>query len=779
MTTASRAPLPRARPAHDLARCEGTPIPRSPYVVSGDEVLRPRTGGPIGGPAFATSRRVAGTRHTLRRIVVALIAGAFLGLFVGEAAALLEPIADGFVKLLQMAVLPYVTVSIIGGIGGLDPRAIRRLGLRCGLILAGLWTLSLTYACLMPLMFPPARGASFFSTTLLEPPPSFSLVDLYIPANPFHALANGVVPAVVLFSIVVGVALIGLPGKSALLELLDTVALALARVMGFVVRLTPYGVFAIAATTAGTIRLEQAMQLEVYLVAYGLLALLLALWVLPGLIGALSPIRPRELFAATREPLLTATVAGDLFIVLPVLIGACKQLIARHHPGAPHAATLPDVIVPVSYNFPHSGKLLSVSFVLFAGWFSDAAIPASDYPRLALTAVVSLFGSITAAMPFLLDMFRVPADTFELFVASGVLNSRFGTLVAAMHTVTMALLGACAVAGTVRWRPRAFARYAAVTVVMTMSVIAGTRAVATRLLPDPAAGGDLLARMTLDARGQAVVLPHLRPPDGPVAQPGHRLSAIESRRMIRVGHLTDALPYAFADRDGELIGLDVALMHRLALELSVRLEFVPVDRRRIDHDVANLLRDGICDLIVGGIAVTTVRAGTMQLSTPYLDETLGFVVADASRRAFESWSTINRAPAPTIGVADVPYYVDQLRERVPRAKLVPVETIEELLDRRHGHIDALAIPAERASVWTLRHPQFSVVVPLPNPVRIPLAFAMPPGESDLATFVNTWLDLKRRDGTIDDLFRYWVLGRDREPPRPRWSIMRDVLHWVE
>ena len=38
-------------------------------------------------------------------------------------------------------------------------------------------------------------------------------------------------------------------------------------------------------------------------------------------------------------------------------------------------------------------------------------------------------------MPFLLDSFRVPADTFQLFLASGVINSRFGTLVAAMHTV--------------------------------------------------------------------------------------------------------------------------------------------------------------------------------------------------------------------------------------------------------------------------------------------------------------------------------------------------------
>ena len=35
------------------------------------------------------------------------------------------------------------------------------------------------------------------------------------------------------------------------------------------------------------------------------------------------------------------------------------------------------MIVPASFNFPHTGKLLSISFILFAGWFADAAVPLS------------------------------------------------------------------------------------------------------------------------------------------------------------------------------------------------------------------------------------------------------------------------------------------------------------------------------------------------------------------------------------------------------------------
>jgi len=46
-------------------------------------------------------------------------------------------------------------------------------------------------------------------------------------------------------------------------------------------------------------------------------------------------------------------------------------------------------------------------------------------------------------------------------------------------------------------------------------------------------------------------------------------------------------------------------------------------------------------------------------------------------------------------------------------------------------------------------------------------------------FINLWIDLKKKDGTIDTLYRYWVLGRNDTLKTKRWSIVRDVLHWVD
>ena len=56
---------------------------------------------------------------------------------------------------------------------------------------------------------------------------------------------------------------------------------------------------------------------------------------------------------------------------------------------------------------------------------------------------------------------------------------------------------------------------------------------------------------------------------------------------------------------------------------------------------------------------------------------------------------------------------------------------------------------------------------------------MPRGEPDLVDFVNTWIDLKKKDHTIDVLFEHWILGKDALQKGPRWSVIRDVLHWVE
>ena len=182
------------------------------------------------------------------RILTGLVAGVLSGIFFGEPMGSLAVFGDAFIRLLQMTVLPYVVVSLIAGLGHLDLAQARRIGVWGGALLVLLWGISFLLVAVMPLAFPHLETASFYSTSLAESAPEVNFVELYIPSNPFHSLANNVVPAVVIFSLAVGVALIGVPDRQSLLRGLDTLSEAFLKVNAFVVRLTPAGVFAIAAS---------------------------------------------------------------------------------------------------------------------------------------------------------------------------------------------------------------------------------------------------------------------------------------------------------------------------------------------------------------------------------------------------------------------------------------------------------------------------------------------------------------------------------------------------
>ena len=118
-----------------------------------------------------------------RKILVGLAAGVATGLVLGELVAPLQIVADGFVRLLQMTVLPYVTISIIVSLGSLNMQQARLLGLRGGLVVLGLWAIAFAVTWLMPLTWPDTETASFFSTTLVERRPPFDFVALYIPVQ--------------------------------------------------------------------------------------------------------------------------------------------------------------------------------------------------------------------------------------------------------------------------------------------------------------------------------------------------------------------------------------------------------------------------------------------------------------------------------------------------------------------------------------------------------------------------------------------------------------------
>jgi hypothetical protein len=90
-----------------------------------------------------------------------------------------------------------------------------------------------------------------------------------------------------------------------------------------------------------------------------------------------------------------------------------------------------------------------------------------------------------------------------------------------------------------------------------------------------------------------------------------------------------------------------------------------------------------------------------------------------------------------------------------------------------------SLSAERSSVWTLIHPELSVAIPQPDVLAAPVSIALSRDAESLAEFINVRLRLKREDQTINQLYKYWILGGGAEPLQPCWSVIRDVLAWVD
>ena len=88
-------------------------------------------------------------------------------------------------------------------------------------------------------------------------------------------------PAIVVFCLFFGGALIMVPGKEPLLDFLDLCATAIGRINLFLVRLAPIGLFALTAAAAGTLRLEELARLQAYLIMFALACLVAAFGILP------------------------------------------------------------------------------------------------------------------------------------------------------------------------------------------------------------------------------------------------------------------------------------------------------------------------------------------------------------------------------------------------------------------------------------------------------------------------------------------------------------------
>ncbi len=719
-----------------------------------------------------------GRRSLTVRILLGLATGVLIGLFFGERVSVLQGVARAYIGLMQMTVLPYLVVALVLGLGSLSPREARMLAKYGGLTLLGFWAIALAVVALMPLTFPAYQSAFFFSTSLLHPHEPLSFVDLYVPANPFHSLANNVVPAVTLFSCAVGIALIGVDGKERFLGQLEVLMKALGRVTHFVVGLTPLGVIPIAAIAAGTLSPEELGRLQVYFVSFLVAGALIGLVLLPMLVSSITPFRYRETLVAGSDAMLTAFVTSNVFIVLPMIAEHCEKLAARHGLDAEQSKSVPEVVVPIAFNAPTAGKLLTLLFVPFAAWLAGSPLEAARYPSLMITGLFSYFAKAQVALPFLMDLVEVPQDLFQLYIPTTLLNGKIDSAVGAMSLFAFSAIVTAAMAGRLRATATGIVRFLAVAAVALAAAIGVTSWTLARTVDTSYTKAEVIQSMHLARSAPPTAVYSGPAPFDAYSRLDLRpLERIRARGTLRVGYVHGRLPFTFRNARGDLVGFDVEMVSQMASDLGVGLEFVPVPGDGFEAQLAA----GEVD-IVPSVPYTHHWLTRLRLSTPYIDGTVGLIVRDSRREEFATLETIAGHDRLRIGIpGDTDLFAEYLEEIFGDTKieLVQVESWKDYFDGAYGELDAMLGLAEVGTAWSLVHPEYSVVIPRGMLIRRPLAFATSTGADDLGRFVDEWVVLQQARGSTQKAYEYWILGKGAEVRPRRWSIARDVLGWLE
>ena len=714
------------------------------------------------------------------KILIGLGLGVLTGLFFGELTAPLQIVSTAYLRLMQMTVIPYVAAALITGLGELELFQAKKLAVRLGFLILLFWAIAFVFIVLLPLTFPEWRVGSFFSSSLVAPQKTFNFIELYIPTNPFNALANGIVPSVVFFSAGIGVALIGAPKKATLIDGLKIFLKALSRLTNFVVGLTPIGVFAIGAVVAGTMTIAEFSRLQVYFIAFIAAALFLALWLLPALISAVTPFKYRDIFGVTKDALITAFVTHNLFIVIPILIEHSNYLIKKYRLDTEDSEKLVEVIIPITYNFPNIGKLLSLLFVPFTAWLAGSPLELNQYPDLLATGVMTYFAKAQTALPFLMDRFEIPQDLFQLYIPTGIINGKFDTLVSAVNLIAFSLIGTGALTGYLRFRPMRIVRFLIITAGAFTFVMVGLSMLLSAVVDmrDPSKADIRQMQLISDASRISVVNKGERTSFQTAMPAETTLTAIKQRGVIKVGFDEDRYPFTFYNDKGALVGFEADLMVMLAEDLDVRLEFIPLRSwDRIDA----WLNSGRID-IIASIPYLPSLITQAVLSEPYLEGTVCLVVEDHRRHDFSTLASLQNLPQVAVGVDfDTDTAKRELEKFFPGVNIKPlrIETLYDFFTQKIQGIDAIVEIAEAGTAWTLLYPAYSVVIPKPHIRKTPVGYAVAKRNRELVNFLNGWVRAMKSDGSFERVYNHWVLGQGAIQTEPRWSFIRNVLKWVD
>lgn len=714
-------------------------------------------------------------------IFVGLALGVLFGLFFGELCRPLDFVGKAFIKLLQMGVLPYMVVSLIHGVGSLSSGDARLMAGKGSLMLVLFWLVGLAVIFAFTFAFPVIQSSSFFSVAEPRTVEATDLLEYYIPANIFDALSDALIPAIVVFSVLLGITLLSIQDKEPFLSMLSVLTKALSRMTKMIIKTAPIGVFALTATAVGTISFEQLQRLQVYFVCYILATLVLTFWLLPMIVTCLTEFTFKEVLDFSKEALVLGFTTGNNFVVLAVIADKSKELFAKVIPKEEKTGSIIDSVLPLAYSFPNVGKLMEILFILFVAWYVNQTLGIGKHLELALAGVMSLFGSPKVGIPFLLGYMQLPGVYFDLYIMTDVVTRRFKILLETMSMQALTLVVSYLLIRKAMFSGRRIVTALTGTFLLMAVFILTAHTGLDFLVQGTYHEDKVLMDMELTEQCPCTVMltpPSLehtppKPPDGQ----DDLLKRIQNRGTLRVGYDAEALPFAFFNSKNKLVGYDVFFAHHLAKDLGVSVEFIPTKRGK----VREYLDGGICDIVMSAFPMRVEDLGKLNFSRPYMEMKAAFIVKDYRKKEFQTRADMAAMRGLRVAVTPANSAEDRrlLRTYLPNANLVELESIRDFFSKKDV-ADALLTTDKIGKAWALLCPEFGVAVPKPHLFVYDVAYPIPITKGDyiFLEYLNHWLTLHQTAGEMAEQFDYWILGKTPYRKKPRWSVIRNVLHWV-
>ena len=327
------------------------------------------------------------------RVVLALVAGVAIGLIAPDFATKLKPLGDGFIKLIKMIVPVLVFCVVVHGIAGAgDLKRVGRVGVKALVYFEVLTTIALALGLLLGHVFGPGVGMNVDVNALdggqlssysanadkLTHGGTVDFIMKLIPTSVVDAFAKGDVLQVLLFAVFFGCALtmLGEKGKP-VSELVDTLSLALFKIMGIIIKLAPLGVLGAIAFTVAAYGVSSLKQLGLLVLLFYVAVIIFVVVVL-GLIMRLSGLSLFKFLRYLREELaiVFATTSSDS--VLPQVMSKLRDLGIRD--------STVGLVIPTGYSF--NLDAFSIYITLAAMFIAQATnTPVSNVDLLTILAI--------------------------------------------------------------------------------------------------------------------------------------------------------------------------------------------------------------------------------------------------------------------------------------------------------------------------------------------------------------------------------------------------------